>query len=199
MQGDVTRLAELAVANGQNTVCEVHVVPVEVKYLAGSHARDRQQRQKRHIGQGPEPRGTGQFLRRRDQIGDLPITIDVGLRTAVPVGDQPLRRDLVAWVHGVRITGEAAHQSEPPRPCGGLCMVRLGSPAMGQFGGDEGGLMLTYERNEGPKPPFRVRQPDAKRAARGEILFEQGGEIDHDALPGHAGASMRNASRSTLA
>ena len=59
--------------------------------------------------------------------------------------------------------------------------------------------MLAYERNEGPKPPFRVRQPDAKRAARGEILFEQGGEIGHEALPGHAGASMRNASRSTLA
>ena len=59
--------------------------------------------------------------------------------------------------------------------------------------------MLDDERDEGPKPPFRVLQPDAKRAARGEILVEQGAEIDHDTPPGHAGANVRNASMSTLA
>ena len=178
---------------------KVDVVPVELQDLAGSHARDRQQRQQRGIGEGPEPGGSGQPPRRRDQIGDLPVAVEVGSRTAVPVGDQALWRDFVARVDGVRVTGEAAHQAEPLRPLGGLRMARLGGPSKGQFGGDEDGPALAGERDEALQQPFRGLQPDAKGAARGEILVEQGAKIVHDAPPGHAGASTRSASRSSFA
>ena len=196
---DQTRLAELAVANRHNTLDKVEVVPVEVHHLARPHPGDRQQSQQRGIGQRPEPSCPRKPCGRGDQISNLAIAVNVWRSAAFPMGEQALRRDLVAWVDGVRVNRETTHRREADRPPGGWYVARLGRPSQGMLGCDEGGLVLCGKGDEALQQTPRMFELGTKRATRGEILIKEELQIVHDAPPGQAGASVRNAALSTLA
>ncbi|MCY4597390.1 MAG: hypothetical protein OXC19_21635 [Bryobacterales bacterium] len=77
VNGHQPRLAELALADGQNALVEIDVVPVKAQRLGGAHPAGGEQRQQRGVGARAEPGASGQPPCRFDQVGDLVVTVDV--------------------------------------------------------------------------------------------------------------------------
>jgi hypothetical protein len=57
MERQASRLAKLGVANGEQTVLEIDLIPVESQQFTDAHARDRKQSEQSDIGTGTQPSG----------------------------------------------------------------------------------------------------------------------------------------------
>ena len=134
-----------------------------------------------------------------NQVFDLVVAVDVGLGALAPIGQEPLRRDLVARIDRVNVAGELTDFRQAARPPFLLDAFRLAGPLERQRGGDERGIALRQKRDEMEQEPARHHELGPQGAAEGEIVFTQGPKACHFAPPGHAGAKGRRASRSTLA
>jgi hypothetical protein len=57
MERQASRLAKRGVANGEQTVLEIDLIPVESQQCTDAHARDRKQSEQSDIGTGTQPSG----------------------------------------------------------------------------------------------------------------------------------------------
>ncbi len=156
MQRHIARLTELRATDGQDAVCEIDIIAIELQRFTASHTGRRIQAEEGGIGVRPQA-GYGRKLPRCiEQAGNLFVAVDVRGRTLVTIGQQVGRRDGGPRVDGAAILREASNCSQATGPFGGLHGGRLGRPRQGQLGRDVAHACVIGEHNEALQQPSGV-------------------------------------------
>ena len=90
----------------------------------------------------------------------------------VTVGQQALRRDFGARVHGTEVLREVAHPAQTSGPVGRLAASGLGGPRQCQLGRDEGGLRRLGKAHKLTQFTARGVQFKAEAVTQLQILFQ---------------------------
>ena len=197
VQRQLAGLAELAVADDQQLVLVVDVAAVKADRLADTHPGDRQ-----HADQRAQRRCAvcgRDDARRVHQREHLAVGVEVGDPAARAPHQQIGGRHLVGGIDRVQVRCETADDGQPLAVPVGACGRRQRRPRQGQLGRDRVRTSLVEPGEELGQQLAGALELVAQRATDCQVLIELALEPAHDRAPGHGRASVRSASRSTLA
>ena len=193
-------LAKLRFSNGQDAAHEVHVTDVELERFAGSQAGGGEKPDERLERGATQSRRRTQLTGGGHQGGDLAVAVDVGRRTALPRGDNPLRRSLRPRIRGLEPDSECPHDAEPACVRGTLDACGLERPTHGKFRSDKLCAFGFEKIDELAQGRLRPHELCAQRPSRREVLRKGVVEDTHRTTPalGHGRATPRSPSNATL-
>src|SRR5665213_1449362 len=200
MKGYKSRFSKLRIANGQNTLIQVHVLQIQVQGFADTHPCDTQQTEQREPTPAREVRGASPAL----QAGDKQATnLVLGVDVRTKVASLP-RQEVGHGDHGLGIdcdvvAGKAAYRSQSPGVI--VRVLRSGTlrPSDGQLHGNVCATTPFHKGDESHQQPLIRLELEAEIAAHRQVLAHTGTQDLHGKPAGHGRATSRSALRSTLA
>lgn len=193
------RLARLAPANGEDASVQIDIASVQGEGFAMAHARDRQEPQQGRVRPGSQTGRRRERLGGADQVEQLVVRIDVGLGTPELAWQQIRRRHHGPGIGGAQVLGEAAYHAQSDRSLAPLHVRRERRPPESQIGRHPVRAFSLREVHESTERPLGSAQFEAECPTNREVLVQRSLEATHRPTPGHGGATVRNAWRSTLA
>src|SRR5215831_16133119 len=151
LQGYEARLAELGLSNCQHTFLEVNIITLQADRLGQAHARNRDKSEQMVIGPAAQSIRWRQGQRRRQQRVDLPLTIDIGLRS-LPLWKDPCGRHLRLRIDACDMSRETAHVDQAPG-CRRVLTGWQGRPCQRQLRRDGRALRLSMKVTKSRRRP----------------------------------------------
>src|SRR5712691_3446853 len=179
----VAGLAKHCAAYDQNSLVEVHIVPVQMSSLIHPHCSNCENAEESSVGGGPQSFRRRKLCRSAKPARDLFVAIDVGRLSLLSVRKKAGRWDLCPRFRRTVPCGEAPDHTETPSPRVRLSFRGLDRPAecqilcdvRGAFGLEKGDKVAQAAR---PFPEFKP-----KSAANRDVCIQRLIECVHRPPP----------------